>query len=140
MRFTDTISLDAPAGKAEARLFVDPNADYLKDHFPDAPMLPGLVMLEAAVRVASALWQAKNFENDKTTSTRDDMQFASLARVERLAVTRRVVPHETLKVEVELIADNTTDATEALFAARASVEGEAAMRARFRLRIYDAVN
>lgn len=136
MRFTDTINLDAPAGKAEARLFVDPDADYLKDHFPEAPMLPGLVMLEAAVRAASELWHAKIFENDKTIAMRDDLQFASLAYVERMAVTRRVVPNETLKVEVEMLVDDAIGANEALFAARARVEGEAAMRARFRLRIY----
>lgn len=136
MRFTDTISVDAPAGKAEARLFVNPRADYLKDHFPEAPMLPGLVMLEAAVRAASELWRATKFENSKDVlSTRDDHQFASLARVERLAVTRRVVPDETLRVEVEMIAADAAGANEALFAARASVEGEAAMRARFRLRV-----
>jgi 3-hydroxymyristoyl/3-hydroxydecanoyl-(acyl carrier protein) dehydratase len=154
MRFTDTIFLSADKRTAEARLFVAPDAEFLRDHFPENPMLPGLLMLEAAVRAASQLWRARCAGNcaekdlNATLSALGNQpfessltEFARLARVERLSVARRVVPKEILKVQVEFIADEAqSDKTVngnnpmALFAARASVNDENAMRARFLLR------
>ena len=40
MKFIDEIHVDVPGRSALASLFVDPDADYLEDHFPGAPMLP----------------------------------------------------------------------------------------------------
>jgi len=91
LRFADAITVDLAGGTSRALFFVDPAADYLKDHFPGAPTLPGLVMLESAVRTAAALWDA--------TDTAESDRTATLAHVERLQIVRRVVPGETLLVE-----------------------------------------
>jgi len=96
---------------------VDPAADYLKDHFPGAPTLPGLVMLESAVRAAAALWDASSS--------------ATLAHVERLQIVRRVVPGETLTVEAR--PDGSDGGAAGWFTARGTVDGQTAMRAKFRL-------
>ena len=106
-------------------MFVDASADYLKDHFPGAPTLPGLVMLESAVRAAAALWDATD------TSAAD--RGAVLERVERLQIVRRVVPGELLTVDAMRDPDAPDPGT-AWFTARGTVEGGLAMRARFRLR------
>ncbi len=126
MKFTDEIHINAAAATAEAKLFVDPEADYLQDHFPGAPMLPGLMMLESAVRAAAALWRAYR---------EDDASFASeLDLVERLHILRRVVPGETLVVQVEMQPQATAKTADtACFKVRASVNGEIAMRSHFRL-------
>jgi 3-hydroxyacyl-[acyl-carrier-protein] dehydratase len=116
VKFVDDVRVDAAGAVADGSLFVDPNADYLKDHFPGAPMLPGLLMLEAAVRTAGALWG----------------ETSVLSRVERLQVVRRVVPGETLSVRARLI-DAPADGR-ASFTAEGRVGGELAMRARFQLR------
>jgi 3-hydroxyacyl-[acyl-carrier-protein] dehydratase len=128
VRFTDEIRPDLSGRSARASLFVDPHADYLDDHFPGDPMLPGLVMLEAAVRAASVVWS----ENGQC----DGGPFV-LDRVERLQVTRRVLPGDTLVVTAE-IADATEDRTPPLFTAIGVVAGQTAMRATFRLRPLDA--
>lgn len=141
MGFTDKIEVDAANRFAEATLRVNPQAEYLTDHFPEMPVLPGLLMLEAAVRAASALWREIENEGAPRVAKRR-AEFASLARVERMSVSRRVAPDEVLIVRAEMIesaqkfnADNAQrDERRAMFAARAFVGGETAMRARFALR------
>lgn len=124
MKFIDVIRVDLGARAAEGSLFVDPGDDYLKDHFPGAPMLPGLLMLEAAVRTAAALWAA---------SGAPPVAAAVLEQVDRLQVVRRVVPGKTLSVHVVFAVDPSGDHT-ARFTARGSVDGETVVRATFRLR------
>lgn len=123
MQFIDDVRVEPSAIRAEGSLFVDPAAEYLRDHFPGAPMLPGLLMLEASVRTAAALWRAQP-RSGATVG-------ASLARVERLQVVRRVVPGETFIVRVEMSGD--ADGARAQFAAQGHVGDELAMRARFEL-------
>ena len=130
LRFADTITVDLAGGSAKAVFFVEPAADYLKDHFPGAPTLPGLMMLESAVRAAAALWDATEAGAANRTAT--------LQHVERLQIVRRVVPGETLTVETARESGGEepgkTGAGTMIFTAHGSVSGETAMRARFRLR------
>lgn len=121
--FVDDVRIEPSEVCAEGSLFVDPAADYLKDHFPGAPMLPGLLMLEASVRTAAALWRVQS-----GTGPGDE---PVLARVDRLQVVRRVVPGETFVVRVELSGDR--DRERAAFMAQGRVGDETAMRARFEL-------
>jgi 3-hydroxyacyl-[acyl-carrier-protein] dehydratase len=125
VRFVDDIRIDATRDSAEASLFVDPLADYLADHFPGAPMLPGLLMLESAVRAAGALWSTRT---PGVTS-----HGVVLDRVDRLHIVRRVSPGETLTMRVSSIEANGEPNT-ALFRAEGVVGEEWAMRVRFRLR------
>ena len=81
-------------------------------------------MLEMAVQSSAALWQA--------CCGHEILLSAELDYLERLHILRRVVPGETLFVHVEMQAYTMSDA--ASFKAQASVAGEAAMRAHFRLR------
>jgi 3-hydroxyacyl-[acyl-carrier-protein] dehydratase len=124
VRFVDDIRVDTGAGSAEGTLFVDPGADYLKDHFPGFPTLPGLLMLEASVQTAAALWAA---------SATPPREGAVLEHVDRLQVVRRVVPGETLRVHVTVQSDAGGRGT-ASFTARGAVDTETAVRASFRLR------
>lgn len=124
MKFVDEIQIDTGGGWAEGTFFVDPRADYLKDHFPGFPMLPGLLMLEASVRTAAALWAA---------SAMPPRDGAVLEHIDRLQLVRRVVPGETLRVRVTATREERGDAT-ASFTARGTVADETAVRASFRLR------
>ena len=125
LRFADSITVDLAGSSARALFFVDPASDYLTDHFPGAPTLPGLVMLESAVRATAALWEATEADDRHRTPT--------LQHVERLQIVRRVVPGETLMVEAVREPGSTGSGTMA-FTARGTVAGDMAMRARFRLR------
>jgi 3-hydroxymyristoyl/3-hydroxydecanoyl-(acyl carrier protein) dehydratase len=121
VRFIDTIRVDLRASSGEASLQVDADADYLKGHFPGAPTLPGLVMLEAAVQTAAAVWRAGSPASHN----------AVLSHVDYLSVSRRVVPGEVLVVKVRL--RDVSAAGAARFDAEGSVASDTAMRARFRL-------
>jgi 3-hydroxymyristoyl/3-hydroxydecanoyl-(acyl carrier protein) dehydratase len=128
LRFSDTTTVDPVGGTSRALFFVDPLADYLKDHFPGAPTLPGLVMLESAVRAAAAFWDATEVSTSGCAAT--------LEHIERLQIVRRVVPGETLLVETTKEAGDDAGRTMS-FSARGTVGGDTAMRARFRLRRYE---
>jgi len=124
VKFIDVIEVDLGARAAEGSLFVDPGDDYLKDHFPGSPMLPGLVMLEASVRTAAALWAAAGAA---------PVAAAVLEHVDRLQVVRRVVPGKRLSIHVVFAVDPGRGHT-ARFTARGDVDGETVVRATFRLR------
>jgi 3-hydroxyacyl-[acyl-carrier-protein] dehydratase len=127
VQFPDTIQLDVSAARAHGRLFVHPDWELLRDHFPGAPVLPGLLMLQAAVRTGAALLAGR-------ADAADDAELESL---ERLQVIRRVGPGETFSVETTMV-ERTPDGTSALFTADGHVGGATAMRARFRLRTITA--
>lgn len=125
MKFIDKITIDLPNKSAEAQYFIAEDAEFLADHFPNMPMLPGLVMLEIAVRTAAA-WMSES-PGQKSAVNFD------LGSLERFYVTRRVVPDETLVVQVQ-ISEIALDGASACCEASAKVAGERAMRAKFHLR------
>ena len=128
MTFVDSVSVDTATGRAEGALFVDAAADYLADHFPSAPTVPGLVMLETAVRTATALWRARAVEAQSLV--------AVLERIDRLHVLRRVVPGETLVVRVQMTGDRDANGSVG-FQAEGVVGEQIAIRSRFLLRQVD---
>ena len=125
MKFIDRITIDLPNKTAEAQYFVAEDAEFLADHFPNTPMLPGLVMLEIAVRTAAA-WMTENLSENAAANFDLDL-------LERLYVTRRVVPDETLLIKVK-VSELAPDGKSACCEARAKVAEETAMRAKFHLR------
>ena len=127
VHFTDAIQLNPDAARAEARVFVDPASEYLRDHFPGTPVLPGLVMLQVAVCSAAALLGGR-------AGTAAD---ADLEVLERLQVVRRVVPGETLCIHTTLV-ERSSDGRSGVFTADGRVGAESAMRARFRVRTLKA--
>lgn len=87
-------------------------------------------MLEVGVRAAAALW---------STSAVPPAEGAVLQFLDRLQLVRRVVPGETLVVQARA-ADEAGDAGTAWFTAVGLVDGQTAMRAKFRLRAVRGLN
>ncbi len=88
-------------------------------------MLPGLLMLESAVRAAGALWA--------TRAPGVTGRGVVLDRVDRLHIVRRVSPGETLTMRVSS-SEGTSEPHTASFRAEGVVGDEWAVRVRFRLR------
>ena len=124
LNFIERTSINLKEKFAEIEYFVVPEADYLADHFPNTPMLPGLVMLEIAVQTATEL-MSQNLNSPADSSF--DLDF-----LENLYVTRRVVPNETLSVKVR-ISELAPDGKAADFTAEGFVRDEKAMKAKFHL-------
>jgi 3-hydroxyacyl-[acyl-carrier-protein] dehydratase len=66
MRFRQLDHIDelVPGERIKATRSLDPNSDYLRDHFPLFPVMPGVLMLEALFQASSWLIRAtEDFEN-----------------------------------------------------------------------------
>ena len=66
MRFTliDRIEACEPGKSLRGSKFLALGEEYLADHFPKFPVMPGVLMLEALVEAASWLWRAtSNYEH-----------------------------------------------------------------------------
>jgi 3-hydroxyacyl-[acyl-carrier-protein] dehydratase len=99
--------------------------EYLADHFPSFPVLPGVMMLEAAIQAAG--W-VLHLRHDFAKS------MAVLKEARNVKYGRFVAPGGFLKMDVELIKP--TDAG-ASFKATGSVAGASAMTARIELAYFN---
>ena len=70
-----------------------PSEEYLADHFPSFPIMPGVLMLEAMVQAAVQLCSK-------------DGERLVLGQVKAVKYGAMVKPNDTLKVEVRVIASN----------------------------------
>ncbi len=124
MNLINQIKINLNERFAVSQFFLSAESDFLADHFPDTPILPGLVMLEIAVQTAAA-WMTENAEKRERVDF--DIDF-----LEQLYITRPVVPNELLSMRVS-VTDLSTDRMSGFFGAEARVTDERAMRARFSL-------
>jgi 3-hydroxyacyl-[acyl-carrier-protein] dehydratase len=71
--------------------------EYLADHFPSFPILPGVLMLEAMVQAARAMLTAPPYQHDR---------HLVLGEVKALKYGNMVRPGEALEVEITLQKTN----------------------------------
>lgn len=102
--------------------------EYLADHFPTFPVLPGVMMLEALVQ--SAAWLTRLHQNFSKS-------VIVLAAARNVRYASFVQPGNTLRSEVEAmeIGENS-----AKFKAVATVEDRVAVQARLELRCFNLVD
>jgi len=114
------------AGKSlRAAKFLALGEEYLADHFPRFPVMPGVLMLQAAVEAASWLWRA-------TTDFRHPV--VVLRDVKNVKYGAFMQPGRRMDVAVELVRH---DADTATFKGKGTDEaGKATITAQFTLRGY----
>jgi len=95
--------------------------EYLADHFPTFPVLPGVLMLEALTQAASFLhWARTDFASS----------IVVLKEAKNVRYGQFVAPGHRLLVDVEYVKDTQAGAT---FKAVGTVDGEQAVSARLEL-------
>jgi len=95
---------------------------YLTDHFPKFPTMPGVLILEAAVQAAS--WLLREGNNFETLHY-------SVRKISNVKFGQFVRPGDVLEIKVDL-----TKEEEGLFyfKAKASLDGASALRVQFSLK------
>ena len=73
---------------------------YFQGHFPDAPMLPGVLELEAMFQ-AACLWHALGGHVENTNG-REDTPGLELSGVKSARFQHTIVPPQTLKITVRV--------------------------------------
>ncbi|MBC8105084.1 MAG: beta-hydroxyacyl-ACP dehydratase [Anaerolineae bacterium] len=99
--------------------------EYLADHFPTFPVLPGVMMLEALTQAAGWLLHRRN---------KFACSMAVLKEAKNVKYGQFVAPGDALKVEVELFKPTATGAT---FKASGTVRNETALAARIELAYFN---
>ena len=105
-----------------ARKLVDPESDFLRGHYPDHPVMPGVLLCESCFQ-AGALLIAYCVGSVGTSAGVPVLTRITDARFKRI-----VRPGETLNVEVTL--DDELDGAYFL-TGRVTVEGKSALRVSF---------
>jgi 3-hydroxyacyl-[acyl-carrier-protein] dehydratase len=109
----DRIDACVPGVSASAQKCVTVNEPYFQGHFPGYPVMPGVLVLEALVQLATFLSVESGLPAPTAIRTLDNVRFK-----------RQVIPGDRLVLEV-------TMQPEGRFDVRASVEGEVATEATF---------
>jgi 3-hydroxyacyl-[acyl-carrier-protein] dehydratase len=108
--------------RLEALKALSLSEDYLADHFPSFPIMPGVLMLESMVQAAGWLLRL---------SDGFDHPVYVLRQVRAVRYGSIVRPGDELRIEVNLTAEGEEDAS---FAGSGTVEGRKAIVGRFVLK------
>ena len=127
MRFTliDRIDELEPGVKISAVKALSMAEEYLADHFPGFPVMPGVLMLEAMTQVGAWLVRAtEDFQHSMVV----------LKEARNVKYGQFVEPGQTLRVTAEIVSQ--TD-RETVLKARGTVEGRTTVGARLVLERYN---
>lgn len=98
--FIDVVEpLPGEPPRLRATKWLDPAMPFFADHFPDRPLMPGVLIIEMAAQTAGALWG--RLSGGTTTAP---VAF-SLAQVMDFRLRHPALPGDTLACEVELDRD-----------------------------------
>jgi 3-hydroxyacyl-[acyl-carrier-protein] dehydratase len=90
--FLDEFVVTEPGKRGTGRKFLDPALPFFADHFPGEPLMPAVLLIEAAAQAAGALWAS-------TLAAGAPKRFA-LAQVAQFKVQRPVRPGATVETNV----------------------------------------
>lgn len=98
--FIDAIEpLDGDSPRLRATKRLDPALPFFADHFPQHPVMPGVLIIEMAAQTAGALWGRLS-----GSAAAPPLEF-SLAQVLDFRLRHPALPGDTLSCEVELERD-----------------------------------
>jgi len=102
------------------------NEPFFTGHFPDFPVMPGVLIVEAMAQAAGVLVLSSIADRDK--------KLVLLVAIEYARFRRPVVPGDTLRLEMTVIKRKSTVAK---MAGRATVNGELAAEAEVMCKLAD---
>jgi 3-hydroxyacyl-[acyl-carrier-protein] dehydratase len=127
-RLIDQIVQVTPGQSLDAAKNLTLGEEYLADHFPSFPVMPGVLMLEALVQAGAWLLRL-------TEDFRHSMIVLREARVVKFG--SFVEPGKQLKLHVDLVNKDTQTGGAVAFKGSGEVEGVQTVAARFTLARYN---
>ena len=119
--FVDEI-VEVTSDRIVTRKLADPKADFFRGHYPDKPVVPGVLLCECCFQ-AGALLLVHRLGRDAAAAS-----VPVVTRIQDARFKRMVKPGQTIEVEATL--DEELDGAYFL-TGRLSVEGKAALRVTF---------
>lgn len=92
--FLDTFEVTVAGREGRGRKWLNPHLPFFADHFPDRPLMPGVLLIECAAQAAGALWAS-------TLAANAPARFI-LAQVMQFKIQHPVSPGETVETDVML--------------------------------------
>jgi 3-hydroxyacyl-[acyl-carrier-protein] dehydratase len=89
----DTLEIIEPLKEAKGTLFVNPDFDFFKGHFPQKPVMPGVLIIESLAQVGATLLLAHEDYQGK---------IAYFTGIKSAKIRRQVLPGDTLILHVVL--------------------------------------
>lgn len=112
--------VDRSEGRIVCRKTFDGREDFFRGHYPDHPVVPGVILCEAAIQAGAILLGGQLAGGGP--------RLPVVVRMNDVRFKRMVRPGETIRMEVE-IKDRLADAW--FMTARVSVDGKLAVRFEF---------
>jgi 3-hydroxyacyl-[acyl-carrier-protein] dehydratase len=92
--FLDQFRVTEPGRRGTGSKWLDPNLPFFADHFPGQPLMPGVLLIEAAAQAAGALWAA--------TLIHEPPKRFALAQITQFKIVKSVRPGVLLESSVTL--------------------------------------
>ena len=92
--FLDAFEVTVAGREGRGRKWLDPKLPFFADHFPNQPLMPGVLLIECAAQAAGALWAS-------TLAVNAPAHFI-LAQVMQFKIQLPVSPGETVETDVVL--------------------------------------
>jgi 3-hydroxyacyl-[acyl-carrier-protein] dehydratase len=92
--FLDSFEVTVAGKQGRGRKRLDPTLPFFADHFPELPLMPGVLLIECGAQTAGALWAS--------ILTESAPKHFTLAQVVQFKLQHPVQPDETVETEVVL--------------------------------------
>ena len=112
----------------KAEKFIDPKEPFFQGHYPDRPIMPGVLIFESIFQTG-AIMMGKQIANEG--------RIPVLTRVNNIKLKHAVNPGDTLQIEVKL---NDLVSSAAYMSGKASVNGRTAVTLEFTAMLVEDVN
>ena len=112
----------------KAEKFIDPKEPFFQDHYPERPIMPGVLIFESIFQTG-AIMMGKRIANEG--------RIPVLTRVNNIKLKHAVNPGDTLQIEVKL---NDLISSAAYMSGKASVNGKTAVTLEFTAMLVEDAN